>query len=234
MPGRDGVAITIVEPREHRLLRNIEQVVGTRLGMGEIPTVADLRAHRLDLLRATIRGQVADKDNERYRAVIEPLSDEFDLMDIALAAVSIADAGRGDEDERDIAPASLFDDKPVKGRAAAGPAGAGTSTRGPAGGPAPAGRLTGARRGRQGPGGPGAGGWARLWIGGGRRAGLRPGDIVGAITHEAGVPGGDVGAIQIGDSFALWMSARRSPTGCSTPSEPRPSGARSVPVRRDW
>ena len=26
---------------------------------------------------------------------------------------------------------------------------------------------------------------------------------MGAITHEAGVPGGDVGAIQIADSFAL-------------------------------
>ena len=200
--GRDGVAITIVEPREHRLLRNIEKVVGTRLGMGEIPSVADLRAHRLDLLRATVRGQISDKANDRYRAVIEPLSEEFDLMDVALAAVSIADAGRGDEDERDIAPANLFDDKPLKGRPAPGGPGPAPRAVGPRPGPQ-AGRSPGRAGGRQGPGGPGAGGWARLWIGGGRRAGLRPGDIVGAITHEAGVTGGDVGAIQIADSFAL-------------------------------
>ncbi len=32
--GRDGVAITIVEPREHRLLRNIEKVVGHAPGHG--------------------------------------------------------------------------------------------------------------------------------------------------------------------------------------------------------
>ena len=38
---------------------------------------------------------------------------------------------------------------------------------------------------------------------GGRRAGLRPGDLVGAIANEAGVPGSVVGAIQIYDDFAL-------------------------------
>jgi ATP-dependent RNA helicase DeaD len=232
--GRDGVAITIVEPREHRLLRNIEKVVGTRLGMGEIPSVADLRAHRLDLLQATIRGQIADKDNERYRAVIEPLSDEFDLMDIALAAVSIADAGRGDEDERDIAPASLFEDRPVKGRAVPGRPGPGPRPGGPGPRPSDGGRSPGRAGGRQGPGGPGAGGWARLWIGGGRRAGLRPGDIVGAITHEAGVTGGDVGAIQIADSFALVDVRQEVAERVHNALEAATIRGKVIPVRRDW
>ena len=237
--GRDGVAITIVEPREHRLLRNIEKVVGTRLGLGKIPSVADLRAHRLDLLRATIRGQISDKDNERYRAVLEPLSEEFDLMEVALAAVSIADAGRGDEDERDIAPASLFDDKPVKGRAAPGRPMPGRPGPGPRpGGPGPrppdGGRSPGRAGGRQGPGGPGAGGWARLWIGGGRRAGLRPGDIVGAITHEAGVTGGDVGAIQIADSFALVDVRQEVADRVLSALEAATIRGKVIPVRRDW
>jgi ATP-dependent RNA helicase DeaD len=51
---------------------------------------------------------------------------------------------------------------------------------------------------------PGSGGpWVRLFIGVGRRAGIRPGDLVGAITNEAGVPGSAVGAIQINDAFSL-------------------------------
>ena len=51
---------------------------------------------------------------------------------------------------------------------------------------------------------PGSGGpWVRLFVGGGRRAGIRPGDLVGAITNEAGVPGSVVGAIQINDAFSL-------------------------------
>jgi ATP-dependent RNA helicase DeaD len=42
-----------------------------------------------------------------------------------------------------------------------------------------------------------------LIVGGGREAGMRPGDLVGAITNEAGVGGGAVGAIQIADQFSL-------------------------------
>ena len=118
--GRSGVAITIVEPREHRLLRNIERVVGTRLAIGRIPTIADLRERRMELLRATLREQVLEDDHDRYRAVLEPLADEFDLFDLALAAVSLADgAGRTEEDERDIVPATLYEERPPKGRAPA-------------------------------------------------------------------------------------------------------------------
>ena len=51
--------------------------------------------------------------------------------------------------------------------------------------------------------GPGMNGWARLWFGGGRRIGLRPGDLVGAITNEAGVPAASIGAIAIQDGFSL-------------------------------
>jgi ATP-dependent RNA helicase DeaD len=32
---------------------------------------------------------------------------------------------------------------------------------------------------------------------------MRPGDLVGAITNEAGLQGGDIGAIQIADGFSL-------------------------------
>ena len=44
---------------------------------------------------------------------------------------------------------------------------------------------------------------ARLFVGAGRKAGMRPGDLVGAITGEAGVTSKSVGAIQIADNFSL-------------------------------
>jgi len=51
---------------------------------------------------------------------------------------------------------------------------------------------------------PGSGGpWVRLFVGGGRAIGLRPGDLVGAITNEAGVPGSVIGAIRIDETFSL-------------------------------
>ena len=43
----------------------------------------------------------------------------------------------------------------------------------------------------------------RLFIGAGRQAGIRPGDLVGAITGEAGVESRSLGAIEIADKFSL-------------------------------
>ena len=53
--GREGVAITLAEPREHRLLRNIERITKQKIEVAKVPTVADLRARRLELTRAALR-----------------------------------------------------------------------------------------------------------------------------------------------------------------------------------
>jgi ATP-dependent RNA helicase DeaD len=202
--GREGAAITLVEPREHRLLRNIEAATRTRLEVGRIPTVADLRERRLETLRASLRETLLEDGFDRYRAVVEPLSEEFDVVDVALAAVSLAAGASGrDDEEADIAPARLFDDdrrpgrRPDRGPGRDGGRGQvrddGRDGRPPrAGGPVRDGRR-----------GAADGGWTRLYIGAGRRAGMRPGDLVGAITNEAGVPGSSIGAIQIADGFSI-------------------------------
>jgi ATP-dependent RNA helicase DeaD len=44
---------------------------------------------------------------------------------------------------------------------------------------------------------------ARVYVGGGRSAGIRPQDLVGAIANESGLAGRDVGAIEIADRFSL-------------------------------
>jgi ATP-dependent RNA helicase DeaD len=44
---------------------------------------------------------------------------------------------------------------------------------------------------------------AMLFVGAGREAGIRPGDLVGAITGEAGINSRELGAIQIADRFSL-------------------------------
>src|SRR5688572_31782379 len=45
--GREGTAITLAEPREHRLLRTIEQLTKQKIDIATLPTVADLKAKRL-------------------------------------------------------------------------------------------------------------------------------------------------------------------------------------------
>jgi ATP-dependent RNA helicase DeaD len=198
--GREGVAITLVEPREHRLLRNIESATHAKLEIAHLPTVADLRERRTEIVRANLREALLGDGFDRYRGVVEPLTDEFDLVDIALAAVSLIEgAGAQDPDEVELFSPPLTAGPPPRG---ARPV-PGRPGRGPIDRPRPRARAGGAGPPRGGDRPGSSGPWVRLFVGGGRRAGLRPGDLVGAITNEAGVPGGVIGAIQINDGFSL-------------------------------
>jgi ATP-dependent RNA helicase DeaD len=47
------------------------------------------------------------------------------------------------------------------------------------------------------------GGMARLFISEGSKAGIRPADIVGAITNEAGIPGYEIGSVDIYERFTF-------------------------------
>ncbi|WP_222266022.1 DEAD/DEAH box helicase [Modestobacter marinus] len=177
--GREGVAITLVEPRGHRMLKTIEQVTGSPIAVGKLPTVADLRARRLELTQAALRESLLEDDLDRFRVVVETLTDEFDVMDVALAAVKLAhEAGGGtDDDEEDIPDVPLRPERSDARR--------------------PDGR--GRRDDRRGP----SANTARIFLGLGRSAGVRPGDLVGAITGEAGLRGREIGAIEIADRFSV-------------------------------
>ena len=103
--GREGTAITLVEPREHRHLRSIERITKQKVEVAAVPTVADLRAKRLDLTRASIRERILEGDLDDVRVVIESLAEEFDVVDIAAAAVKLAHAavgGAGDDREIEV------------------------------------------------------------------------------------------------------------------------------------
>ena len=179
--GREGVAITLAEPREHRMLKTIERLTGQKITMETMPTVADLRARRLDLTKASLREVLLAGDSERFRAVVESLTDEHDLMDVAVAAVRLAhEAGGPETDEHHIPTPPPSTDAP-----AARPArGAGPSS----GKPHP--------KALKGP-------TTTLFIGSGRVGGIRPQDLVGAITGESSLSGRDVGSIEIADRFSL-------------------------------
>ena len=120
--GREGVAITLAEPREHRMLKTIERVAGAPISVQQVPTVADLRARRLDLTRAALRESLLGNDLDSVRVVVETLTDEFDLMEVALAAVKLAhEAGGGVDDDEEI-PQVAFRAGEGGARAAARPA----------------------------------------------------------------------------------------------------------------
>ncbi len=116
--GREGVAITLVEPRQHRLLKAIEKATKQKISVESLPTVADLRARRLELTRAALEDALADDEqNEQFRVVVDTLTDTYDLMEIALAAVKMAhEAGGVEDDDAEIPAAAPVTDDPAPRR----------------------------------------------------------------------------------------------------------------------
>jgi ATP-dependent RNA helicase DeaD len=196
--GREGTAITLAEPREHRLLRSIEAVTKQKIEIATLPTVADLRAKRLELTRASLRERLIAGDLDDVRVVVESLADEFNLLDVAAAAVKLAHlATTGDGQEQDLA-APVLRQEPKRERAAARTPGHDQPRLSKPDRHPPA-RAASRRRTAAGNGHA----VARLFIGAGRGAGIRPGDLVGAITNEAGLTSKDLGEIEIADRFSL-------------------------------
>jgi ATP-dependent RNA helicase DeaD len=198
--GREGVAVTLVEPREHRLLRNIQFATKQRISVETLPTVNDLRNRRLELTRAALHEAVLAGELDSFRKLVEDLASELDPLDVAAAAVKLAHQAGQDEDgaraeEQDIpVPTQERRERPVppRGNARRSERGHGrirSDRDGPEHGSAERGRRSWDR--------------ARIFIGLGRNAGVRPGDLVGAIANEAGVPGSAIGAIEIADQFSL-------------------------------
>ena len=194
--GRGGTAITLAEPREHRLLRVIENFTRAKIDVATVPTVADLRARQLDLTRASLRERLLAGDFDHVRVVVESLAEEFDIVDIAAAAVKMAHAAvAGDGDDREIPVADARrEPKPPPGKRTGGA---------PRDRERPAQRARGASRADGAAWSKPDGRTVRLFIGAGRQAGIRPGDLVGAITGEAGVESRALGAIEIADKFSL-------------------------------
>ena len=192
--GREGVAITFVEPREQRLLRNIQQATQQKIAIATIPTVADLRHRRLELTRAALRETVLAGELDAFRAVVGELASELDPMDVAAAAVKMAHEASHAEAEAHAEEQDIAIVPPPRDRV--------PSNERPAWGRA---RDKKPRRGDRGGRGGRAQAWdtVRIFVGAGRLDALRPGDLVGAIANEAKLPGDAIGAIEIADRFSL-------------------------------
>jgi ATP-dependent RNA helicase DeaD len=174
--GREGTAITLVEPREHKMLKAIERTTGRPIALEKLPTVADLRARRLELMRDALREILLKDDLDAFTAVVEPLAEEFDPVKVALAAVKLAHETSGTtRDEEDLPEVELA---PAEDRRKA------------------VGR--GQRRAR-----PSTGNTTRLFVGTGRSSGVQPQDLVGVIARKSYLSGRDIGAIEIADRFSL-------------------------------
>ncbi|MBC7896792.1 MAG: DEAD/DEAH box helicase [Cytophagaceae bacterium] len=168
--GREGVAITFAEPREHRLLRNIEAEIRQKITVKPVPTLADMRTRRLEALQSRLRDTIIEGNLDSVRVVVESLAEEYDIMDVAAAAVRQLMTG-DDADTVEEIPSGI--------PTASGKASSGKVRR----------EVSGTRE--------------RVFIGGGRKLKIRPGDIVGAIVTHTQLDARSLGTITILDRHSL-------------------------------
>ena len=171
--GRAGVAITFAEPREQRMLRNIELLTRQKIEIGAVPTVADLRERRLDV---DPHGAARDDRRGRPRAVPRVVE--------SLAAGVRRDGrgGRGGE-ARGVAGRGKRTKRRFRRCGASGVVTRGDPRASTARAPRVARAVAPAEAGE--PAQRAAAEIAGIYIGGGRKLKIRPGDIVGAIVNEA-------------------------------------------------
>jgi ATP-dependent RNA helicase DeaD len=175
--GREGTAITLAEPREHRLLKSFERATGRPVEVAPVPTVADLKAARVEQVQAALRATILDGGLEDWRRIVAGMAAEFDPMDIAAAALKQGASGAEEEAEIPVGPPAR-EKHPARAREDVKKAR--TIARGAKGG-----------------------GMTKLYVGAGRKLKVRPGDLVGAIANEAGVDAATLGTITIFDRHSI-------------------------------
>ena len=205
--GRSGEAILFIAPRERRMLKLIEKATRQKISPLQLPTVDDVNRRRLARFKAKIGEAIAAGPGEFFRQAVQEVSLEtgVDLLTVASAAASLIEA----------APSALPSTAAAPSAAARTTTATATQHDAPRAGPRDA-PLDAPREGpRDGPDeslpapadsafafdDDGAQAVWRLAVG--HRHGVQPGNIVGAIAHEARLDGSQINGVHIRDDHSL-------------------------------
>lgn len=176
--GREGVAITLAEPRERRLVSNIERLTKQSIAVAKVPSVADLRSRQIELTVEALNEALGSDDLDEYHGVLNALAGE-DSRRVALAAIKLVHEARGAVlEERDIpdASADATKQRPAPGRSQGGDQ----------------------KRGK-----PSVDDTGFVYVNLGKDSGVRPADLVGAIANESGLTGRVIGPIRIAEHYSV-------------------------------
>lgn len=87
--GRTGTAITFITPREWGLLKTVERLTRVKLQRIPIPSNADIRERRLQVLRDALCHTLESDDLTRYGSIVESLAEEYGAGQVMAAAVKL-------------------------------------------------------------------------------------------------------------------------------------------------
>ncbi len=165
--GREGTAISLVTPRERPRIRRFQKALDAPIEEVQVPSDAEIETARREKLFARLYQQVNEGPKERTVDLVEMLDENIDLMSILCASLELLAADEGIDLE------TVPDEAP----------------------PAWTQKATRTRKERESSAGIEDG--VELMVTVGRHKGLRPGDLVGALINEKGVPGGAIGKVTV-------------------------------------
>jgi ATP-dependent RNA helicase DeaD len=93
--GRTGNAITLVTPRERRLLRAIEHATGQRMDRQPVPSREEIANRHREILANELSDVIEEDSYERAIAIIDNLMEQHPPERIAAAALSLLMKERG-------------------------------------------------------------------------------------------------------------------------------------------
>jgi ATP-dependent RNA helicase DeaD len=170
--GREGLAITLVEPSQLRALKNFERTGLGAITVAQVPSAAELELQRLEKTKAAVVEAARNSVGAELKAWLAESG--IDVAELGAAAVMLLHRER-------------FGAAEVEGPDI----------------PAPRRSVPKAPRPPKGRDEHAAGGKVTLFISLGKEAGIRPGDLVGAIANEANLESRHIGPIDIQHRFSL-------------------------------
>lgn len=191
--GREGIAFSFVVGKEVYKLRDIQRYCKTKILPQPIPSLNDITSIKVEKTLEQVMEVINENDLSDMINLIEKklLEEDYTSMDLAAALLKM----NMGEDYEDILEngrtARSLDDLDSYGSRDSSRYGRSSNIRG--------GRSSGGRDGRD----SGRDDMARLFINIGKNQNVRPGDILGAIAGESGMPGKMVGSIDMYDKYTF-------------------------------
>ncbi len=189
--GKKGVAITLLTPRERSRMNQIQAYTRQLVTETQLPGAAEVQQKRDERLIEQVSGQLLAGVNHTEKQLLEKLRmSGFNSDEVAVGLIRLLRANSAEVPIKELLEAtSTADWKTETSARQSGSKGSGRSS-----------RNTGKEKVVDAFVEPGM---VRLWMNLGNRSGLRPGDIVGAIAGETGIPGKAIGEINIQPNYSL-------------------------------
>ena len=183
--GREGKAFSLVVGKEVYKLRDIQRYCKTKIVPQPIPSINDVTEIKADKILCQAEEILQDNDMDRLIDIIERkvLEEDYTTLDLAAGLLRMSMG----EDNEDI----IEDSRPLRSLDDLGDWRDRNHGRG-------RGSRSGGRGNRS-----GGDDMARLFINIGKNQNVKPGDILGAIAGESGMPGKMVGSIDMYDKYTF-------------------------------